>query len=139
MTDARDVQAVLGFLGACSSGLGWRLYLLFSRGGGVATCRVNVSRAEEERDVGSTEMVSESSDSMDGNPLYVAISRWRARRCPSLKSNAVRSSSVMSTIISQVWKPLSTRGCRYLVNPNRTRTSFRCGIVQLDVVGIGMT
>jgi hypothetical protein len=74
-TDIKIIQAVFGFLGALGSGRGWRLYLLFSRGCGVDVCLVNVSRAEVDRFVGSTEGGSGYSENNDGTPLYVAISR----------------------------------------------------------------
>jgi hypothetical protein len=71
----RSVQAVLGFLGALGSGRGWRLYLLFSRGGGVDVCLANVSKAETESEFGEGGKHSGSSDNKDGTPLNVAISR----------------------------------------------------------------
>jgi hypothetical protein len=57
-----SVQAVFGFFGALESGRGCRLYLLFSRGGGVVACFVNLSRAEVDSEIGSGEFVSGSSD-----------------------------------------------------------------------------
>ena len=65
-------------------------------------CRANVSSADVERNVESDEVVSVSRDSDCGIPRHVAISRCKARRWPSLKFNMVRSSSVISTTVSQL-------------------------------------
>jgi hypothetical protein len=138
-SDIKIIHAVFGFFGALGSGRGWRLYLLFSRGRGVDVCLVNVSRAEVDRFVGSMERGSGSSENDDGSPLYVAISRCRARRCPSLKFNVVRSSSVMSTTVSQLWKPFSVRIWRYSVRASLSSTPFKFGIVELQGEAISMT
>jgi hypothetical protein len=62
------LHAVFGFFGALESGRGCRLYLLFSRGGGVEVCLVKLSRAEVDKEVGSGELVSGSSDRDGGIP-----------------------------------------------------------------------
>ena len=132
ITGGGSVHAVLGFLGALTSGRGWRLYLLFSRSvlfGVVESCLDKLSRAAVESSVWSPIAASGSTKAVeDGIPRYVAISRWRARRCPSLNCRELRSSSVMSMTVSQSWKPFATRRSRYPDRPNRSRTSVNSGI-----------
>jgi hypothetical protein len=105
----------------------------------VDVCLVKVSKAEVESVVGSIDMISGSNDSDEGTPLYEAISRCNARRCPSLKFNTVRSSSVMSTTVSQLWKPFSERTWWYSISPSRSRTSFSSGMLELEGERIDMT
>lgn len=88
--------------------------------------------------VGSGDVTSGSSDSVCGTPRQVAISRCRARRWPSLKFRVLRSSSVMSTTVSQLRNPFSDSTGRYVARPRRARTSLSSGIVNVAGEGIAI-
>jgi hypothetical protein len=123
------IHAVLGFLGALLSGRGCRLYRRFSLVLAVDVVIERLSRAALEREAGPLAVGSASgSDSDWGMPRYVAMARWRARRWPSLKRMLVRSSSVMSTTVSQSWKPLATRTSTYTAKSSRSSTSVKTGM-----------
>ena len=104
----------------------------------MVCCRANVSRAEVDMGLGSGDVASGSSDSVCGTPRQVAISRCRARRWPSLKFNVVRSTSVMSTTVSQLRNPFSNSIERYVERPMRSRTSLNSGIVNVEGEGIAI-
>lgn len=104
----------------------------------MVCCRVNVSKADVERDTGSGEAASVFKDKVCGTPRHVAISRCNARRCPSLKFSVVKSSSVMSTTVSQLRKPFSDKIGRYVERPMRPRISLSSGMVVVEEEGIAM-
>lgn len=54
-----------------------------------------------------------------------------------MKFNAVRSSSVMSTTVSQLRNPFSDRTGRYVDSPMRSRTTLISGMVSTEE-GIAM-
>lgn len=104
----------------------------------MVCCLVSVSKADVDSDIGSGENASVSKDIVCGTPRQVAISRCNARRWPSLKSNVVRSSSVISTTVSQLRKPFSDSTGRYVERPMRSKISLSSDAVGVEGEGIAM-